>query len=406
MTKRRLLVLSHYSSATGDGIHDKHWRIAHALREFGWDTDIVCSADHHWLQGRIDLGGRSYASRQDGGVRAFYLKSRPYRGNGAGRALNMAEFVGRALVLPPAARGADVVMASLPHSFVALDLLAWKLARPGLPIVTEVRDIWSGYLGPYMGMSRLHPFHMAVSASEKLCLRLSRGLVSSLPKADRWAASLGCDLPFHMLPFGVQLPPEEPCPLPEGVVPDAFRGRFVVGYVGGLIKHNHLEPLLDAARELRDDPRFGFLIVGAGSYEEELRRHAADLENVHFAGKVRKEHVPSVLARLDLCYKGTPDIGVNEYGTSPIKMIEYMASARPVVHVTNESEELVAQSGCGWILPLDRSGELSSLLRTIDAIPLAERIQKGEAGREHIVARMSYPTIAREFDQFLRRILA
>lgn len=404
--RKKLLILSHYSSATGDGIHDKHWKIAKALQALGWDTDLVVSGDHHWLQRKIPLDQGSFGLRQEEGVRVFYLKSRQYKGNGVGRVLNMAEFVVRAMVLPLEARSPDLVMASLPHSLLALDLLAWKICQPKLPVVTEVRDIWSGYLGPYMGMSSWHPFHLAVTWSERLCLRLSKGLVSSLSRADQWAKSLGYTLPFHTLPFGVTPLPNNLPSLSEELIPPSFKERFLIGYVGGLIKHNHLEPLLDAARLLRDDSRFAFLIVGSGSHERELLRSAEDLPNVRFTGKLPKELVPSLLKRLDLCYKGTPDISVNAFGTSPIKMIEYMAAERPIVHLTNETDELVARTGCGWKLPLDQAHILPRLIQEIASLDPEERARVGRNGRDYVYSTMSYPKLAEELDRYLRGILS
>src|SRR5581483_5651232 len=50
-----------------------------------------------------------------------------------------------------------------------------------------------------------------------------------------------------------------------------LQGRFVVGYSGNLGRAHEFDTLVDAARLLRADTRFAFLITGSGAKAEALR---------------------------------------------------------------------------------------------------------------------------------------
>ena len=63
-----------------------------------------------------------------------------------------------------------------------------------------------------------------------------------------------------------------------------IEGRFVVGYSGNLGRAHEFDTLIDAARLVRSDPRFAFLITGSGAKADALKEsvRAQGLDNFFF----------------------------------------------------------------------------------------------------------------------------
>lgn len=102
--------------------------------------------------------------------------------------------------------------------------------------------------------------------------------------------------------------------------------RFSVMYAGGLNKAYGIPLLLEAARSL---PHVEFNIFGIGDFADELR--AAKFENVNYHGFVAQDElVPHVLGS-DLLINTRPSKESFAMASFPSKLIEYLASGRPVL---------------------------------------------------------------------------
>jgi glycosyltransferase involved in cell wall biosynthesis len=167
-------------------------------------------------------------------------------------------------------------------------------------------------------------------------------------------------------------------------------------YVGTLIRIRKLDFVIRVfAKVLRQVPDARLLIVGKGESpedEELLRREVLtqkiDPSHVEFVGHVPASEVWKYIERSAVCL--SPYYPVFELiSTSPTKLIEYMAMARPVV--ANEHPEqslIISESEAGFCLPWDETdfaNGIVSLLR--DSRKAAEMGHKGrrwvECNRTH-----------------------
>lgn len=111
-------------------------------------------------------------------------------------------------------------------------------------------------------------------------------------------------------------------------------GRCNVGYVGSLHPGKGLEVIAHVAARATNA-----CIHVVGGSEEQVRywRARVDSENVHFYGHVAPKDVMSYVLAMDICLlPNQPDVrsrGGNEIAdfTSPLKMFEYMAAAKPII---------------------------------------------------------------------------
>lgn len=113
-----------------------------------------------------------------------------------------------------------------------------------------------------------------------------------------------------------------------------------VGYVGRLYKWKGMEVVLALAREL---PDVDFHVVGGAEEQIEMWQKRSKSANVMFHGFAPARDVPSYIARFDICLLPNQRV-MSRYGerpasrkpdmasvTSPLKLFEYMAMAKPVV---------------------------------------------------------------------------
>ena len=144
----------------------------------------------------------------------------------------------------------------------------------------------------------------------------------------------GFAAPMRHLPyFYAGREPEAPGEAPE-------RPYFL--YVGRLERLKGVHVLLDAFRDYHDAD---LVVVGEGTYGDELRRQAAGLDHVRFLGRLH----PS---QLDALYAGAlalvvPSVGYEVFG---IVALEAFAQRTPVVaHDLGALTEVVEESGGGLL---------------------------------------------------------
>ncbi len=144
-------------------------------------------------------------------------------------------------------------------------------------------------------------------------------------------------------------------------------GTFRVVYAGNLGLAQGIDTLIEAAKITADDPEIEYLIFGAGVAEEELKRQAQGMEQVHFFPLQSVERVSEVYSLGDcsavLCRAGTGGAGV------PSKTWSIMACERPVLVSFDESEltRIVKEHGLGLCATADDAKALSEQIRRMKA---------------------------------------
>ena len=156
-------------------------------------------------------------------------------------------------------------------------------------------------------------------------------------------------------------------------------------YSGGLTHNADMEPVLDAAAQLRGLP-IRFAIVGDGVQKQALveRAAAARLDNVQFYPFQPIERYGEVLAAADVTL-----VTLNSAATLasvPSKIYKQMAAARPIVAITNPGNELsrlVMDAQCGVTVAAGDLVRLAAVLA--DALDRrADFAAMGQRGREYL----------------------
>jgi glycosyltransferase involved in cell wall biosynthesis len=144
-----------------------------------------------------------------------------------------------------------------------------------------------------------------------------------------------------------------------------WEDKFLVLYAGTLGWAHSLETVIEAARQLTDQPDIYFVFVGDGQKREALEGMVRDygLSNVSFIGTQPLETIPYFLKASDVLVESLKEVPITK-GTFPCKLFEYMASGRPIVFGARECEaikELEKAGGALWF-PTDEPNRLSELI--------------------------------------------
>ena len=150
--------------------------------------------------------------------------------------------------------------------------------------------------------------------------------------------------------------PEYPDPNGVRQIKEKFSGKFIVGHAAAMDgpEKGH-SVLLQAARTLKQDvPGLRFVLLGSGRLEEEFRRQAEGLTNVHFAGWV--EDPITWIAAFDLF--AFPSL-IEPLGST---LLDVMRAGVPIVASRVDGIPEIITEGCGILVPPGDAGALAEQL--------------------------------------------
>jgi glycosyltransferase involved in cell wall biosynthesis len=155
---------------------------------------------------------------------------------------------------------------------------------------------------------------------------------------------------------------------------DRGAARKDILYVGTLIRERKLEFLIRVLARLgsrHSDARLVFVGSGENPEDEavlhaEIAARGLESSRVVFAGRVSRDEVWAYIENVAICLSPySPSFILNS--TSPTKLIEYMAMARPVVaNVHPEQSHVIQESGGGIDVPWEEAAFADAIDRLLD----------------------------------------
>jgi len=136
-----------------------------------------------------------------------------------------------------------------------------------------------------------------------------------------------------------------------------FEDKFVIIYVGALIKRKKVDRLIKSYQAIKaDHPECAMILIGGGAIEDELKEYVAskNVKDIHFAGKIF-EGISKYFLMADLFV--LPGLG-------GLSIFEAMVHGLPVISASADGTEvdLIQEGQNGYILKTDSVDELSDLL--------------------------------------------
>ncbi|HOP06230.1 MAG TPA: glycosyltransferase family 4 protein [candidate division Zixibacteria bacterium] len=182
--------------------------------------------------------------------------------------------------------------------------------------------------------------------------------------------------------------------------------KFLVLYSGTLGWVRPLETVIEAARQLVDQPNIHFAFIGDGQKREALQQMVSEygLKNVSFIGLQPLETIPYFLKAADVLIESLKEVNVAKMAF-PSKMFEYMASGRPIVFGSRRGEAIdeLRLAGGALTYASESPEELAQLVLKMYSGEI-ETDQLGAKYRLHIINHHRREMWAGQYLNFLENV--
>ena len=183
--------------------------------------------------------------------------------------------------------------------------------------------------------------------------------------------------------------------------------HFTVMYSGNQGRCHDLMTLLDAAQQLKENPKIRFLIVGSGAQHRQLlvRASVQELSNINFLPYQDADALPAMLAAADLAVVSL--LAAAEGQVAPSKLYGHLAAGSPLAVICSERSYLsreVSTAGCGNSFRTGEGKRLAAWIEQLAADPaLCQKLSF--ASRRHLLATATPDLVVQAYAEVLARHL-
>jgi glycosyltransferase involved in cell wall biosynthesis len=174
-------------------------------------------------------------------------------------------------------------------------------------------------------------------------------------------------------------------------------GKTILCYIGSLNPQDGVDYLLRSLKYLSHDLKrndFHCVIMGSGDSLEDLRALADRLQlngHVKLTGFVSDEELAANLAAADICVDPDPSSPLNDVSTW-IKIMEYMAYAKPIVTFDLKETRFSAQDAAIYVTPNDEAKFAEAIVGLINQPELRKRM--GAFGRQRVERELQWSKVS------------
>jgi glycosyltransferase involved in cell wall biosynthesis len=247
-----------------------------------------------------------------------------------------------------------------------------------------------------------------IKEQEIATLHLSDAIICPSKVTRDYIASLGISRKLvTVIPNGVSPSDFPPSPLParEGRVP-------VLLYIGTLADWQGLEVVIKALPGILEKQSVRLQIVGRGRSRQrkflskQIRKLGLE-ESVVIQQAVPHHEVPALIAEADICIAplGLNDRNVTQ-GASPIKVLEYMASSRPLIASNMPIvRELVREDVDALLFSPNEPDDLArQVLVLLNDIELSKRLS--DSATQRVLSKFTWHEAQKKLLKVYERLLA
>jgi glycosyltransferase involved in cell wall biosynthesis len=169
--------------------------------------------------------------------------------------------------------------------------------------------------------------------------------------------------------------------------------RYLVGYVGCMNYQDGLDILVEVAEYIKNLGRadVGFMCVGGGPELAGLRQMVKDRDlerTITFTGRISDAELLEVLSTADLCVNPDRPCEMNDISTM-IKIMEYMALAKPIVQFDSKEGRFSAQESSVYADTVEPVRSFAEKILWLLDRP-EERKRMGEFGRRRVETELAW----------------
>lgn len=393
-------IIDHYSSEPKYNGYSRQYNFAKELGKRGYNVLVVSSSFSHFTHSYIS-NEECFFTEINKNAHYAYVKTLEYHNNsGLKRILNTFSFVfsvGKNYKKMIKKYGIpDVVVGCSVHPFTWI--IAHHIAKKyNAHFLVEARDLWPETQINDEGMSPYHPIAILLKILQKWAFDRAEKIISSIPKIDKYV----CDVLGYSKEKVVWISQPIDCEEFDRnkvrykeldlEIKNFIADSFLCVFTGYYKDYEGVYEMLGAAKIIKNhNLPIKFVFVGNGSEEDKMRKYADEnkLDNVFIGKRIKKELVPALLEKADICLahlaiRGNPNS--YKYGSSKNKVSEYMYSNSCIIYGSYMKEQVVNISGAGYVIDPFNANEFAE--KIIKVFEMDEKMRKrfGENGRKFVL---------------------
>ena len=145
-----------------------------------------------------------------------------------------------------------------------------------------------------------------------------------------------------------------------------------------------------------------------GSIKEDLVQYATNLglKNVSFEPPIPRPQMPTLLQEADVLLIHFEDLELYQYGVSPNKLFEYMASGKPVIFATTANENPVTNANAGKAIEPNNPKQLAVEIERVLTLDMNLRDKQSKNAREYIIGNNSFDVLAQKTSELIDKVIS
>lgn len=402
-----ILYIDHYAGSMSMGMEFRPYYLAREWKKMGHNVRIVGASFSH-LRKKNPTVQNDFEIQTIDDIEFQWIRTREYQGNGVSRAITMAQFCGKLWLNAKRISGEfqpDVVIASSTYPLDTFPGQRIKKISQAL-LIHEIHDMWPITPIELYGMSKYHPFVVAMQIGENSFCRHADKIVSILPKCDDYLAEHGMKKEkFYYIPNGICIEDwEKPAALPsiheETLMRAHSEGRMVFTFFGSHTRSYSLDYFLDAV-SMCDQSKVFACFVGDGNYKQVLIEKAESLNLQKscyaFLPPIEKRAIPTLLELSDVSYVGAIRNRMFRFGIGMNKLFDSLMGGIPILYAVDAPNNMIEAFSCGISVCAENSQELAVGIKTFLAMDKDELARMGANARDAAIQNFTYSVLAKKF---------
>ena len=387
MSKKTIWVINMTAGKSDSGWGERHYYFSKFWVKKGYDVKIVSGSYNHLFHNQPKIKNQRFTiEKVEDGITFCWVKIPEYDGGSIYKLWSMIIFAFKILSLSSKQIGKPsyILVSSMPI-FPILSGWYLKKKHKAKKLFFEIRDLWPLTPMYLSGYSKWHPIIIVMRWIEKFGYKKADEIVSLLPNAHTYINKISKDASkFHWIPNGIDedLLIEEK--LPQQIVNQIPKDKFIVGYTGTMGMANALEYLIDASISLKNNDKIHFVLVGDGYLKKELQQKVFGNSNITFINKINKNQVQHMLSLFYVCFVGRNNTPLFDYGVSSNKFFDYMLAKKPVISSSNKIKDPVELAGCGFVVKPESSNAIEEAVLNIYNLSDDKRYIIGTKGYSYV----------------------
>ena len=407
---KTIWIVNYYAGTPETMGNVRHFEFARHLIAAGYIVRVF-RADHSG--DAIEFKGKKYINKDYGGVPYTCIKAKSYVGNGIKRILSIFQFAWRLFLFRNKFEKPDIILQNIhaPFDFPVV----WAAKRLKSRYIAEAWDLWPNSF-----------VRFGLISAKSLMVKFAYGVEKKMYENASdiiFTFEGGIDyLRWHKWTTETRgkIDPQKVHYINNGILlkefydnarqyltddPDLNRkDKFKIIYLGSIRLVNDVKQLIDAARVLKDDDRFSFLIYGNGNDKPVLQKYVREnhIDNVIFKNdRIPYHYVPYVVSQASLNVMNYRK-GFGIYGASSGKMFQYLAAGKPIVCNIKLNYSDIERHNLGVAADLDAPEKYANVIRGIANLP-EEEYEAMCARNKEIAKEFDYDVLSKKLLEVIER---